>query len=148
MGNGHKCLSLAFHFIEFYVFSCTLVEDVLMMYILVGNSSCMAPHHIPKADGRPSFRVQVHGRCVSEFVKHREGGMYLVKVDFRPLKRLDSTRIKGQISYISSIASCIGIGSSSPNPIISHEKFASRLRSKFEISCASDIMSEGNGIGC
>lgn len=46
------------------------------------------------------------------------------------------------MTYSSSIASCVGIGSSKPRPISSHEKVASSPRSRFSIICGSGMVFE------
>ncbi len=63
-----------------------------------------------------------------------------IEVDLRSLTSLVLDSVKGFRAYSSSIASCIGIGSSSPRLIISQEKLSSRLRSRFGIISGSGII--------
>jgi hypothetical protein len=46
VGNGDKCFTLASHFVNFDVLSRPLVKYVLMVYVLVGNGGCVAPHDV------------------------------------------------------------------------------------------------------
>jgi len=66
--------------------------------------------------------------------------MYFVEVDIGTTKLSVRNSAISRLPYNSSTASCMGIGSSSPRPIISHEKVASRPRSRFSIICGSGMV--------
>lgn len=140
VGHGYKHFPLPFHFVKLKVFPSSSVEDILVMHVSVCDCGCVAPHDIAEACRRPLIRSQAHGCLVSISMEHWQRRVYLVEVNISSIIALARDKGRTSMSYSSSIASCMGIGSSNPRPIISQEKFASRPRSRFSIICGSGIV--------